>query len=775
MVEMLRTGMLLLTVSACFAQVPEPVPGDAPVDDHAVLEAARRNALAFSATLPDFMCAQLIRRLEKPAGAPAADKDWQRRDQLLVRLSYVGGKEDYRLISVDNRATDQTYLSVLGAKSTGEFGSWLEAIFNPSTQAQFKVAGRRAVNHRPAVIFSYRVDREHSHYDVSYRVGLQPNTATVAYHGSVSVDLDTSQVMSVEIESDDLPARFPLRASSILLEYAFTKISGREFVLPSYAETRMATSRMKFRNEIEFRNYRKFQAEASLCFADCDKRPGAGPARAAVEEADGVSRPNTVTSVPASSPAPVPSPVPASRPAPAPVPVITVASLDADSPYLLRPSGPPAEEHREDRLITFDVVALDRRGKPVRGLHAKDLRLQENDRTPLVEFCRSNSPPETELPAPGNEYSNRLPAAAPGAGARVILVDARDAVDWRVSRDRLAAALAEYGSEDRVYLYFLTAHALHGVRPMPQPSSPEPRIALREINLDKAYQSSMQAADANTPDEDAYHAVMLLCSRLASWPGRKSIVWVTRGMDLGIGAPGGATPFAEAVETAQRARVAIYTVGGAPGDIAAATGGRASDDLDIVSALKTAADDSVFSYTIGYYSGAVDGKIRSLRVSASHGGIRLLAPDRYVAAPHRVVPFERERAILSQAVTNPAGSGEIGVRVMLDRGQPRPEQRHIRIRLDAQDLRLYRQDEGATYGGSVAVALAAVDASGSASLLKATQLTIQLTGEQAETAFRDGLDLSTEHALGGSAQELRVIVLDRYSSAIGSLTIPLAQ
>src|SRR5271170_7361414 len=99
---MLRTGWILLAASACLAQVT--------ADDHAILDAARRTALAFVATLPDFVCAQSIRRFRSPANADS----WRQADLLQITLSYLNGQEDYQLVSINDRPADQSYDTVVG-------------------------------------------------------------------------------------------------------------------------------------------------------------------------------------------------------------------------------------------------------------------------------------------------------------------------------------------------------------------------------------------------------------------------------------------------------------------------------------------------------------------------------------------------------------------------------------------------------------------------------------------------------------------------------------
>src|SRR5580700_3314767 len=157
-----RPGVVLLAASACFAA---QAPGSA--DDSAILDAARQNALAFTAALPDFMCTQTVRRFQSPAGS----NSWHRTDRLVVQLSYSGRQENYQLVSIDDRAADQPYHAVGGAVTNGEFGSWLLSVFDPASAAEFQPVGRMTVSQRASAVFSYRVVRDHSRYELNFREG----------------------------------------------------------------------------------------------------------------------------------------------------------------------------------------------------------------------------------------------------------------------------------------------------------------------------------------------------------------------------------------------------------------------------------------------------------------------------------------------------------------------------------------------------------------------------------------------------------------------------
>lgn len=269
---MLRPVVVFLAVPACLAvQAPDSE------DDRAILDAGRQNALALTAALPDFTCTQAIRRFQSPAGADS----WRQTDQLVVELSYSGGRENYQLASVDDHPADRSYHAVAGAVSRGEFGSWLHSVFDPDSAADFQSQGRETVRERAAAVFSYNVEPGHSHYDLNYRVGPdRVEHATVGYHGRIYIDLAAKRVTRLEIEAYGIPQTFPLKRSWIVLEYDFAEIGGRRYLLPLYSETRLATAKLDYRNETGFHGYRKFEARSSIRFSEGSEEASQEPGNA---------------------------------------------------------------------------------------------------------------------------------------------------------------------------------------------------------------------------------------------------------------------------------------------------------------------------------------------------------------------------------------------------------------------------------------------------------------------------------------------------------------
>ena len=182
-----------------------------------ILDEVRQNALNYSKSLPDFICTQVTRRDYDPSGLEL----WHNEDTLVIRLSYFEQKEDYKLILQNNRVTDQSYNSLGGATSTGEFGTMLRELFEPRTQARFEWSRWANLRRRRSYVFAYRVPLAYSQWHINYDRKLD---IVVGYHGEVFVDKETHMVTRLTLVAEDIPPSFPVQQARNTLDYDFTKI-----------------------------------------------------------------------------------------------------------------------------------------------------------------------------------------------------------------------------------------------------------------------------------------------------------------------------------------------------------------------------------------------------------------------------------------------------------------------------------------------------------------------------------------------------------------------
>ena len=238
---------------------PSPIPPPSAEEQVRILDEVREAAMNYTKSLPDFICTQVTRRFFDPSGLEL----WHAEDTLTARLTYFEQKEDYKLIMINNRMTQQSYHDVGGATSSGEFGSMLREIFEPRSQARFGWSRWATLRGKRVYVFSYRIAQPNSQWHISYERKME---IIAGYHGEIFVERDTHMVLRIVAEAEDIPPSFPVQNTRTVLDYEYSKIGDRDYLLPLRAEVRMRADRLLTKNDVEFRLYRKFTAEASVKF-----------------------------------------------------------------------------------------------------------------------------------------------------------------------------------------------------------------------------------------------------------------------------------------------------------------------------------------------------------------------------------------------------------------------------------------------------------------------------------------------------------------------------
>jgi hypothetical protein len=89
-----------------------------------------------------------------------------------------------------------------------------------------------------------------------------------AYSGTMWLDAETARVLRFKVKAEKIPKDFPLEQAEISSEYRPARVGDEEVLLPAKAEVLGCAREANdcYRNEIEFRDYKKFTAEATVGF-----------------------------------------------------------------------------------------------------------------------------------------------------------------------------------------------------------------------------------------------------------------------------------------------------------------------------------------------------------------------------------------------------------------------------------------------------------------------------------------------------------------------------
>jgi len=476
---------------------------------------------------------------------------------------------------------------------------------------------------------------------------------------------------------------------------------------------------------------------------------------------------------------------------------------------LLYGNDPP---QAEPQMVDLNVVALDIHGQAVTDLARDELRISDNGKPRTVAFFHHRDSALGVVPtlAP-NEVSNRGAANVPRA--TLILFDLlNQRFGTRgTTANQLVHDLQSLESADYVFLYFLTLdgrlYAIHGL-PGPE-SEPAPAGAppwTRQIKplLDRALRAVNQVRPVDELDvtyrvELTYAALRAVAVELSRVPGRKSLVWLTDGVPIELG-PNRSdtgdfvdfTPLLRQMSEAfDRSGVAIYPVRmvmiGSPDSMGGAgttglgsldtldqfaqmTGVRSDAGRDIAGSLRQAITDMRTSYQVGFFPPAEnwDNKYHKLRVTCTRKGVRIQAKTGYYAWLD--APGARSGQAIDSAVPTTFDAAEIGLRASLSRDPNGGRTVHLDAHIDAHDIVLVH--EGELYNGELRVAVVGYTPGVEPRRGPVTPIDLHLSAQDHDRALKEGIGFVQDMELPEEMEKVRLIVFDRGSNAIGSVTIP---
>lgn len=244
----------------------------AAADQKRFLQAMRSYAEQYVANLPNFLCEQVTRQYR----AGKKPKSWRKGDTLTFRLRFSGGEEQRNLKLVNEKPIRPGMHGWRTPLSTeGEFGILLANIFASESDATFVWRGWEDVRGRRLAVFDYSVDQAHSTLKLSLSDLAE---AVLPYHGSVYGDPQSGAVWRIEDAANNLPKKIDTKSISTVIDYDDVAIGAKRYLLPVQASIWVATDTTNIRNDLEFRNYRKFETDSVIKYAS-EETGAAEPAR----------------------------------------------------------------------------------------------------------------------------------------------------------------------------------------------------------------------------------------------------------------------------------------------------------------------------------------------------------------------------------------------------------------------------------------------------------------------------------------------------------------
>jgi VWFA-related protein len=551
--EKSRQALVVLADTSAFLNPPAAeIPGTATPD-----LAAQRHMMALTVDyigkslplLPNLFATRDTARFEslpEPVGVALDASALRAVSRSSVTVLYRDNRE---FVDTGIKRSDKSQPPDKGLTTWGEFGPILAIVMIDAAHSKLAWSHWELGPGGPQAVFRYAVPKEKSHYDIRFccvasAYGMESDEARqrAGYHGEITVDPSSGAILRITLEADLDPGNLIARAS-LAVEYGTVEIGSRSYICPVRGVALgMAPDAKALRsalysqgvtggppplqkasisavpslpeqtllNDISFRQYHLFRAEARVVTGDTETASSAAHLNGAATTSGTTSVPASETanqpagteqpadSSTAASPAPVETAAAEAPPAPiaAPEPVIPEVSI-ADARGLPETSARAQQTapesgftlHISSHLVDIGVVALDKKGRPVTNLKPEDFEIYDNGVKQEVrsfEQAASATAPEpaaaSAAPTDRPEFSNRpVVPANPGKGEEntiVLLMDGSNLAfpDLANAREQTVRFVRALPDSQRVALY---AMEKYGFEVLVEGSSDHEAIAAR--------------------------------------------------------------------------------------------------------------------------------------------------------------------------------------------------------------------------------------------------------------------------------------------------------
>jgi hypothetical protein len=227
-------------------------------------------ALNYTKSLPDFLCIEDTRRSIDPHFEIGSEGSWSPADRLIEKLTYFDHKENYELLQHNDTAlVGKTWESVGGSISRGEWATVLAEVFAPSTNTDFRWLRWGTLRGHLTHVYQYTVEQQYSQETIDYQ---KEQKITAGFHGLIYVQKGPNVILRLTVVPD-IPPSFPVQDVDQTVDYDYQNIGTQTFLLPLRSEVQMRDGHIASRNDITWKQYRKYSADTSITFDTTDDKP----------------------------------------------------------------------------------------------------------------------------------------------------------------------------------------------------------------------------------------------------------------------------------------------------------------------------------------------------------------------------------------------------------------------------------------------------------------------------------------------------------------------
>jgi hypothetical protein len=228
-------------------------------EDPELLQRIRTRITDHLAQLPNYTCHEVVDRLARRFNPGSSD----RRDTLELEVAFVGNKELYAR-SGEARFEEQSIRNVVpvGTIGSGAFGSHVATLFSGDA-ASFQYVGPSNKDGHKAFRYDFRVPQQKSQFLIRH----DSAEGIAGYKGSFWVDVETLDLVRLELKVDHIPSYIGVRWIEESMRYKIVRVGNSDFLLPRDSEMAVADESGNYSlNRIGLEHCREFTGESVVTY-----------------------------------------------------------------------------------------------------------------------------------------------------------------------------------------------------------------------------------------------------------------------------------------------------------------------------------------------------------------------------------------------------------------------------------------------------------------------------------------------------------------------------
>jgi hypothetical protein len=208
---------------------------------------------------PNYTCLETIERSRRQGRS----RRFQLVDALHLEVAVVDGKELFSWPGErEFKDRDLRELAPTGAIGNGSFALHARSVFLSGTP-QITYRGEEILQGRTTARYEFHVPQ----YRSGYRIRIGNLEGISGYRGSFWNDLETLDLVRLDVEAIEIPPHLPLKGTTDSMQYERVPIGESTFLLPKSSEMILEDfDGTQSRNAISFSRCRQYAGESTLSF-----------------------------------------------------------------------------------------------------------------------------------------------------------------------------------------------------------------------------------------------------------------------------------------------------------------------------------------------------------------------------------------------------------------------------------------------------------------------------------------------------------------------------